>query len=140
MSEPIGHRPARRHPYQVLVAVACCLSGAGILLGGPPPSSVASLVPAALVYLWAVSMVVAGILVLAAAVIRSAVTALYLEIAGELPLSLSALTFGIAAIVFAGSKGFSGSAILIGFGIAAGVRWFQVSRTLRQTREAMRDG
>lgn len=125
--------PARRHPHQVLVALLLMVSGLPILFGGPTPGSVASTLPAPLVYVWAGVLAVGGALVVAAALVGPDI-ALYLEVVADLPLCLGCVTYATAVAIAAGDRGLLSAAIFTAAGVAFGIRYWQVLKTLRELR------
>ena len=139
MREPIGYRPARRHPFQVLLAGMCVLGGLPVLITGAAPGSIQETLPTLLLYVWGATLVCSGSLVVGAAIIRSPVNALYLEMIAHPALALVAFAYGAAVFTAAGLRGVTGGLIIIGLGVSAGARFFQVRSTFRRVRHSVRE-
>lgn len=138
MSEPgADMNTERRHPMQVFVAGLLALSGLPTLLGGPQPNSLSAALPTLLVYAVAGVFTGGGALVVAAAAVRSPVTALYLEFAAALPLALSLLTYATGAVALAGAKAAIPVALLLGLAAAFIARAVKTYRTIRDLRSAL---
>lgn len=128
------HVPARRHPHQVLVALLLVLSGLPVLVGTARAGSLARTLPEPMVQAWAVTVVLGGMLVLAAAVWPSAMTPLYLEMVADLPLALMCTAYATAVFVVAGLGAVVSGGIVLAAAVAFAARFFQVLRTLSQIR------
>lgn len=128
---------ARRHPHQVLVAAVLVAAGLPVIVGGPRPGSLAAALPAVLLAIWGTVLVVGGLLVLAAAVVRSALTALYLERAADLPLAVMCVVYGGSVWIAAGPRGWTAAVITLGFAAAFGWRGWQVRHSLRDLRRRL---
>lgn len=115
----------------------CVVSGLPILLGGPKPGSVTAALPVGLVFLWAGTLALGGVLVVLAALVPKLTTALYLELTADLPLALTTVTYGIAVPLVAGYSGVPTSAVFTGASVAFAIRWAQVYRTVRTLRAAL---
>lgn len=126
--------PARRHPDQVSIAALLVVSGAPILGGGPRPGSVAATLPTALVIVWAVVLTVGGLLLVAAAAVRSPEIGLYLELAAHPPLALMMWVYALSALLIGGGAATVAAAVIGGFGLARSVRTVQVFRSLAELR------
>lgn len=130
----------RRHPHQVLIAGLLVIVGAPILAGGPAPGSIVATMPPALVYVWAGSFVLGGSLIVAAALVRSLLAALYLELVADLPVAVTALTYAAAVTVVAPSRGLATWLLYGGVAAAFLVRAWQALRTVRTLRRSMEAG
>lgn len=130
--------PSRRHPDQVLVAALLVLSGLPILGGGPQPGSVSATLPGVLVYLWAGVLVLGGLLVVAAAVVRTAEFGLYLELAAHPPIAVMLWVYAASAFVVGGGAAAVAGGIIAAIGLARTFRTFQVIRTLRDLRKDLK--
>lgn len=138
---PLTAIPARRHPHQVLVALLLLVSGTGLLFGGPRPGSITATLPPPLLYVWAVTSVAGGALVVAAAVARSAETALYLELVADLPLALVCTTYAAAAFSATGWRAaVAPVAVVLATAGAFAIRAWQVWRTLTVLRATLGGG
>lgn len=127
----------RRHPMQVFVAGLLTLSGIPILAGGAQPGSLSEALPSPLVYMWATTMVVGGATVVAAAIVKNPITALYLELVADPPLALVLNAYAAGALTVAGWKAIVPFALLVGLSAAFTTRTFTVYRTLRNLRTAL---
>lgn len=132
--------PARRHPYQVFVSVLLVLGGLPILGGGPRPGSINEVLPPLLVYVWAVVIVAGGALLVAAALVTSPVTALYLERIAHSPIALMCAVYAGSLMSLVGLRAAFSAGIVAGIAVAAVVRAVQVSRTLRKLRKVISEG
>lgn len=113
------------------------LAGVPILVGGPTPNSLAGSLPAWLLYVWAATLVLGGLLVLGAAAVRSPVNALYMECVAHLPLCLASAAYAVAIVSVGGWKGMSAALIVGGFAIASAVRGWQVFSTVASLQRAV---
>lgn len=129
---PMSAIRGRRHPHQVLIAAMCVLTGLPVLLGGPRPGSLTAALPLVLVYAWSATIAVGGALIVAAAITRNALTALYLELLGHLPVAIMAAVYGGALLAFTGTRGLAPAAIVLGAAASFGVRWLQIRQTFRE--------
>lgn len=132
--------PARRHPDQVLVAALLVISGLPIIAGGPRPGSVSATLPVPLVYLWAGVLVLCGLMVVAAAVVRSAEVGLYLELAAHPPMAVMLWVYAASAFLVGGGQAAVAGAILAAIGLARTVRTIQVFRALVKLRKDIERG
>lgn len=130
--------PARRHPHQVFLSLLCILAGLPILFGGPRPGSLSAALPGWLLAVWSVTLVTGGSFLIAAAVTRSIIRALYLEAVAHLPLAFMTLAYASALLGVIGVPAWSSALIVLAFGCASAVRAFQVARTLRGLTRAVR--
>ena len=129
---------ARRHPHQVFIAGLCVVAGLPILAGGPAPGTLAAAIPPWLLGVWSAVLVLGGALVVAAAIVRHDLAALYLEGAAHLPLAVMTVAYAVALIAAGGARGLVAAAIFLGFGVASAVRFAQVTAALRRVRSALR--
>ncbi len=129
----------RRHPHQVLIAGMCVVSGLSVLLGGPRPGSLTATLPPALVYVWAATFTFGGALIVAAAIVRSVLWALYLELVADLPMALTALTYAAALAVVTGWRGFASMLLFGGVAAAFFVRFLQARRAVIAVRQTLRE-
>lgn len=129
----------RRHPHQVLIAGVCVIAGLPILLGGPQPGSLSSTLPPVLVYVWAATFAVGGAMIVAAAVVRSVLWALYLELVADLPMATTALTYATALALVTGTRGLVALLFFAGVAAAFFVRFMQAGRTVRAVRQTLRE-
>lgn len=125
---------SRRHPHQVLIASMCLLSGLAILIGGPRPGSISSTLPLGFLYVWAVTLTFGGAIIVMAALVRSVVTALYLELVADLPVAIAALVYAVAVVYTAGGLGLVSAALVSGASAAFLTRFVQALRTVRALR------
>lgn len=126
--------PARRHPHQVCLAALIMVSGLAILLGGPQPGSVSASLPPLLLLLWAGVLAVGGAMVVAAAIVPP-LTALFLELAADLPLAVMCVVYAASVAMVAGARALVPMAIVTGVAAAFAVRALQVFRTLTAVRK-----
>jgi hypothetical protein len=127
----------RRHPMQVFVAGLLALSGLPTLLGGPQPNSLSAALPTLLVYVVAGVFTAGGALVVAAAVVRNAETALYLEFSAALPLALALIAYAGAAVSVAGLRAIVPVLLLSGLAAAFVTRAVSTYRTIRELRTVL---
>lgn len=127
----------RRHPMQVFVAGLLTLSGLPTLLGGPQPNSLEQSLPSWLVYGVAAVFTAGGALVVGAAIVRNAETALYLEFAAAPPLALALVSYASGALSLAGLRAAVPAALLVGLAAAFALRGFTVYRTIKALRTAL---
>lgn len=138
MSEPgADMNTERRHPMQVFVAGLLALSGLPTLLGGPQPNSLSAALPTLLVYAVAGVFTGGGALVVAAAVVRNPITALYLEFAAAPPLALVLNAYAGGALSVAGWRAIVPFALLVGLSAAFTLRAVKVYRQIRELRAAL---
>lgn len=109
------------------------VSGLPILLGGPRPGSLQESLPTPLLYLWAGVATVGGAMVVAAAV-AGPVTALFLELVADVPLSIVCFAYAASAVMAGGSRALVAAAIVTAAALAFLVRARQVYRTVVQLR------
>jgi hypothetical protein len=131
---------SRRHPHQVLIAVMCVLSGLPILFGGPRPGSLTAALPVVFLYVWAIVITTCGVLVVAAALVRSVINALYLEMIADLPLALILAAYAVALLSSAGLRGLVPATIVVGASAAFGMRWWQVHKTFGDVQASVTEG
>lgn len=131
---------ARRHPYQVFLGALCVVAGMPTLFGGPKPGTLAHLMPEWMLYLWAATIVVGGAGVVAAAITRNTLTALYVEGISQLPLCVVATLYAVTIAWVVGYHGLPAAAIVFGFAVAAGVRFYQIATTLRRVSWTLHQG
>jgi len=127
----------RRHPMQVFVGGLLTLSGLPTLLGGPHPNSLQQSLPVWLVYGVAAVFTAGGALVVGAAIVRNAETALYLEFAAAAPLALALVSYASAALSLSGLRAAVPTALLLGLAAAFATRGFTVYRTIKDLRKAL---
>lgn len=132
--------PARRHPYQVFTAALLMVGGLPILFGGPRPGSINVYLPTLLVYVWASVIVAGGATLVAAAVVRSQVTALYLERVAHTPIAVMCVVYAGSVVALVGWRGAFAAGLVLGIAVAAVVRAGQVSRTIRELRKVLKGG
>jgi hypothetical protein len=132
-----GQVVARRHPHQVLIAVVLVSAGLPVVFGGPRPGSLSASLPGWLIAVWAVVLVVGGLMVIGAAVVRSALTALYLELAADLPLAFMCVVYAVSVWLVAGVRGFVPALFSFGFAAAFVVRGWQVQHALSRVRRRL---
>lgn len=125
--------PARRHPHQVLVAALLMVSGLPILLGGARPGSLNQSLPTPLLYLWAAVAVAGGAMVVTAAIVGP-ISALYLELIADVPLSIVCFAYSISAVMVGGPRAIVAAAIVTAAALAFLVRARQVYRTFVRLR------
>jgi hypothetical protein len=127
----------RRHPMQVFVALLLALSGIPTLVGGPQPNSLSAALPVVLVYVVSGVFTAGGALVVAAAAVRNAETALYLEFSAALPLALALSAYAAAATTLGGARAVVPVALLVGLAAAFVTRAVTTYRTIRDLRAAL---
>lgn len=132
----IAHRD-RRHPHQVLIACMCIVTGLPVFLAGISPNSIVSTLPPVLVYSWAITLVVGGSVIVAAAAVKNDLTGMYLELVADVPVALTLATYAGAVWTVAGWAGVSTIALFGGAGCAFGVRCWQVYRAVGKLRRAL---
>lgn len=128
----------RRHPHQVLIAGMCVVTGLPVLFGGPRPGSLVATLPPLLVYTWAATFVLGGAMIVAAALVRSVMHALYLELVADLPVGLTAITYSAALVSITGTRGVASALLFGGAAAAFFVRFYQTVRATSRVREALR--
>lgn len=127
----------RRHPHQLLIAVLLIITGGPLLLGGARVGSLLALMPRPLVLAWAATFVVGGLAVLAAALVRHAMTALYLELAVDMPIAVTACTYAVAVTLVRPAGALSVWLLYGAITVAFAARWVQVYRTVRLIRKTL---
>lgn len=132
--------PARRHPDQVLVAGMLAVAGLSILFGGPIPGSVSATLPRILVYTWSGSLVLGGVLIVVAALVRSSEIGLYLELVAHPPMAVTMIVYAASAFLVGGRMATVAAAILTAFALARLVRTVQVAQTLIELRKNIERG
>jgi len=136
MPDAIATVPARRHPHQVLIAALLAVSGTAILLGGPKPGSVDDALPPPLVFLWAGVLAAGGLMVVAAAFVP-ALTALFLELMADPPLTIMCAVYATAIAMSAGARAAVPVSLIAGVSAAFAVRSVQVFRALMAVRREL---
>lgn len=123
-----------QRPHELVFQGLALLVGAVYLVGAPAPNSVAALMPAWAVRVWAAGLVLSGLLTVLSAVVRRRIEA-------ALRIEQAAMLFGAAALVWAGYAVFvyawSSRALLAGgfclaWATANAIRAGQCSRDLRR--------
>lgn len=137
MHSAIAPVPARRHPFQVLIAVLLTVSGVYILAGGRSPGSVQESLPTVLLLVWATVIAVGGAMVVAAAIVGP-LLALYLEVMADPPLAVMCFVYAACIWAVAGSRGAMAASLTLAAALAFAVRAGQVIRSLVQLRRYMR--
>lgn len=139
---PIILVTGRQRPHEVLLIALSALVGAGYTFGAPPPTSVASLMPAWLVHAWAAGLLLSGVVGLVSLAVGSR------RIERRMRLEAGSMLVGAAAVLvsteatfhYAFQVGIITKALLSGgFGLAWTAanltRAFQIRRELRDMRE-----
>lgn len=132
--EGLLHVPARRHPFQVLIAAILLTNGIVILSGGPIPGSVDAIMEPWIVTGWALGIAVGGGLLVIAALLRDELTALLFEYVAAFPLFLLCVAYSVSVYVFAGGRGATIGSLILGLGVACLIRAVQSRTTLRKLR------
>lgn len=135
---PIVIVTGRHRPHQIAFLALSVLFGLAFTFGAPPPQSVAALMPQWLVALWAVGLLLSGVLGLVGiAAIRRVQTGLLLEVASML-LGAGALTIvTFAVFAYSGWKGFFGGGLCVAWAVANLVRAGQIRRDLETLQRGL---
>lgn len=136
--DPLAPVEERRHPFQVWAAGLLVVGGMPTLAGGPRPGSIDEYLPSLLVYMWAGVIVACGALIVAAALVRSQVTALYWERAAHRPLAVMCAVYSGSVIAIAGLKGAFAAGIVLGIALAAWFRSRQVAKKIHALRGTLK--
>lgn len=129
----------RRHPYQVFLAGTCVVSGLGVLLAGAVPGSIVASMPTWLGYAWAGAMLASGLLIVAAALVRTDESAMVLEQPGHGGLGLAAAAYAAAVFNFGGARGFVAGSVAVGLSLAAFWRLGVLICRYRRARAKLRE-
>lgn len=136
MTQPGGPRPVvivtgRHRPHQVLFVGLSFVLGMAYTVGAPPPQSLAALMPAWLVHVWAIGLLASGVLGgVSLAIADRPERGLWLEAAAML-IGAGALVVALVAIfVFAGWRGLFGAGITAAWAGANLWRAWQIRRDL----------
>lgn len=127
--DPLTAIPPSRHPFQFWTMMACVLGGIGNLVGSD--SIINELVPRYLVIVWALSLLIAGLLAIIGAWTRDRVFGLLLERAGLSTLTLAAIVYGAAITYLVGGAAAVSGPLTMSVGIASAWRVVHVNRELR---------
>lgn len=127
--DPLTAVPPSRHPFQVWSMIACVLGGAGNLVDSK--SVINALMPTALVTVWALSLMMAGVLALVGAFLPDRILGLLTERIGLSTLFITAIAYGAGIVTIAGQAAAVSGSLTISVGIAAGWRVIHVNRELR---------
>jgi hypothetical protein len=122
----------KHRPHELLLLAVSVLTGAAYTIGTPPPQSVAALLPGWAVRVWAVGLVVSGIVGLAGALTGRG-WSLRTEQAGML-LGAAALLWYAAAVIQFGWKGLFATTVTTAWAAANLWRARQIQQDLKGAR------
>lgn len=134
--------PVVQHPFEILIAVLCVISGAGLLLTGPTatPSTIDDLLPLWLVTVWSATLLGSGVFILLGKFFNQ----YHVERAGMALLAAGTLVYSLAIYVSpAGLFGSNHSGLLAAttylfFGLAAAIRYGVIGLTISRIKESLR--
>lgn len=120
-------QPLLIHPWELLIAGLCLLSGLPLALGAPSPNSINQALPELLVRVWGATLASSGAAVTSGLVLpyirpHLATVGLRVERGGLALLAAAASVFSIAIIVAAGWRGALPAATYLMFAAACGIR------------------
>jgi hypothetical protein len=121
--------PPSRHPFQLWCLLACILGGAGNLVDSK--SAINQLLPHYIVVIWALTLMLSGILGIWGAFSRDRINGLLLERAGLTTLGTAAIAYGAGIAVVAGQPAIFSGALTASIGIASLWRVAHVNRELK---------
>lgn len=133
--DPLTAIPPSRHPFQFWVALACMVSGAASLFDSR--SRINELLPPWAVAIWAVTVMLSGLLTAAGAFWRDRVFGLLLERLALTGVSLTMAVYGVSIGYVMRSSAVIASSLAIGIAIAAAWRLVHVNRELKVLRAFM---
>lgn len=126
-----------RQPFEVLLLVACVLTGAvGVVVPGAGSPTIDRFVPQPFTTLFYVALF-GSAAVSAVGVSLRLPTSLLVERIGMVVLSALLLIYGIAVYALHGPAVGIGGVIIIAFGVAAMLRCAQITRDLRKLKAAL---
>jgi hypothetical protein len=128
----------RRHPLVIYLNAIVAASGVAYFFG-PPPGSVATLLPGGLASLWYGSLALGGATGLVSAAWPDALTGVLIERAAMWPLGMATLAYSVALVALAHLVALFTAGLVAGFGVAAILRALQITRELRSVRAASRE-
>jgi hypothetical protein len=138
--EAIIANAERRHPMHLYVALLLTLSGLPVLFGDVRPGSLSQELPNVFVHIWAGTLVVCGLLIVVAGVVRNLFTALYLELVASVPLALVLFAYANGAMNVGGTRAIVPVSLLLGLVFAYVARSWRAWRTLKRLRGVLKRG
>jgi hypothetical protein len=130
-ARPILVLTGRHRPHEQLLLAYGALSGAVFLAGAPEPAGIAAVMPGAVVTLWAVGMVVSGVVGLVGNWWRGE-RGQVLEAGGLLVGAGSLLIYAATAVAAAGTRAMFPAGIILAWFAANLWRAVQIRAELRQ--------
>ncbi|TYB69755.1 hypothetical protein FXF51_06215 [Nonomuraea sp. PA05] len=132
--------PLAEHPFELLVGLAAFLSGAALVFGAGPPTSLNATLPPAVAWAWGGIQLLAGALIIVGIVIRYWRPALLIvgfrmERAGLWPLAAAATVYGIVVVGYAGVRAIYPAGVLVAVAVACAARAVAVSRLEKTIRK-----
>lgn len=133
---------SRHRPHELVLLGLSVLLGIAYLVRLPPPQTLAAVVPGWLVAVWALGLVVSGVIGLSAAVWQgSIIVALQMERAALLLNNAPLILIGGASFATLGwGRAVFGGSIILGLAAANLVRSLQINRDVKQLAAAMESG
>jgi hypothetical protein len=124
-----------QHPFELLFAGMCVVSGAQHFLSDSPVNPLEALLPTSVTVVWNVFLIVGGTLVLFGA----GKSYYYLERAGLSLLGPAAVVYAIVLGSYIGRTAYISIGILVAFGLACLVRIYTLKIATQSIRQVFKD-
>lgn len=121
--------PDPRHPIAVFLLALCVFSSIPTFLGAAqPPGSLAATIPRERILIWAAMLTAGAVISLTGTYWRHRVTGLLIEQVGMLFVAVATLYYSGIIFFVVQLNGLQGTSIVLGLGVAAAVRFWQIQR------------
>ena len=126
-----------RQPFEIVILTTCIVSGLAGLLAGEP-SVTLQRVLGDLTWTWSLSLFLGSSISMVGVWLKSPVC-LLIERIGMMWLGCIFLAYGLAIALTGEARVITSATLVLGLGIAAATRSFQISKDLRKIRLALRN-
>lgn len=133
----------KRHDFELFAASLSIMAGVPILMGQVEPTSPEAVLPRPLVMVWAVVLVVGGILVITGVVVGnkhvypSKMVWARTEALGLTALAYFCYLYSLCIISVASETGWSGALFIFGFGVVCHIREVAIQMELEEYRRGL---
>lgn len=132
-------RPLLFHPWELLIAGLCLLSGIPLAAGAPSPNSINQTMPELVVRLWGGTLAIGGAAIVAGLVLgyirpRLLTVGWRIERGGLLALACASAVFAAAIMINTGWRGLLPGLTYLMFAVACGIRTVSILLTERGLR------
>lgn len=114
----------QEHPFELFFAFFTIMVGFPLVVAGASPQSVQALLPEALVRLWGAEILFGGLLTMAGLIWPHSQT----ERFGCTLLSAGCTVYGLVLLLVVGLQGAVAGSLILGFGLASGVRAYAINK------------